>query len=108
MSVEVPGNALATQHEVARQMMQVGEALALLDRLVVQLREEGELDVSGLSIRFPDGSGAEYLVTVRARVDGVKVVAFHSAYAIGETLRGLYNRMKAGKLKWKEDQYGDR
>lgn len=108
MTIEVPGSALATQQEVARQMMRVGESLALLDRLALRLREEDELDVSGLSVRFPQGSGAEYLITVRARVDGVRVVAFHSAYTMGEALRGLYNRISTNKLKWKVDEYADR
>ena len=52
MTIEVPGSALATQQEVARQMMRVGESLALLDRLALRLREEDELDVSGLSVRL--------------------------------------------------------
>ncbi len=99
---------MATQQEVARQMMRVGEALALLDRLVVTQRDEGMVDVSGLSVRFPPGSGAEYLVTVRGDVDGAPCVAFHSAYTLGELLRGLYNRMKAGKLKWRSDEYANR
>lgn len=108
VSIDVPGSSLETQQEVARQLMRVGESLALLDRLVVNLREDGELDVRGLSVRFPAGSGAEYLVTVRAEAGGVQVVAFHSAYTLGETLRGLYNRMAKSKLKWKEDEYGNK
>lgn len=88
--------------------MRVGESLALLDRLAVQLRDDDELDVSGLSVRFPAGSGAEYLVTVRARAGAVAVVAFHSAFTLGEVLRGLYNRMAAGKMKWKEDEYANK
>lgn len=64
------------------------------------------VDLTGLSMRAPKGVGEELLMVIRGiDAEGMHVVAFHSAFSLGEALRGLGARLNNGTLAWREDSF---
>lgn len=83
---------------LAGAVIEVGDALSGTRDL--------EADLTGMSFRGPQEPGGEILVVLRAIYhDGTKVVAFHSAYSLGDCVKGIADRLRNGSLKWKPDEY---
>jgi hypothetical protein len=82
-----------------------GVALAYIDKCLAG-RNNLSIDVVGLSVRGPRAEGDEVFVTVRGLdAEGTPCVAFHSAFSLGEAMRGVAARLKNGTLKWRVDQF---
>jgi hypothetical protein len=82
-----------------------GEAIAELSAHMTGYRE-WPVRITGLSIRGPRFKDDEFLVTVRGvDVEDARFVAFHSAFELGDCLRGVVARAKNGTLKWKVDEF---
>jgi hypothetical protein len=65
-----------------------------------------EVDLTSMTIRGPIEPGQEILMVLKGFDHaGAPVVAFHSAYSLGECLQGLAGRINNGTLRWKEDEY---
>lgn len=63
------------------------------------------MQVTGLSIRAPRVQNDDFLVTVKAiDADGAPWVAFHGSPDLLDALRGVWNRLGNGSLKWREDR----
>lgn len=106
--LDVPGNAMASAAQTARLLQDWGAALAYLERAVAAARASDEFHVKGVSIRWQTGASEEYLLTIRGEGPDGPVVAFNSAYTLGELWRTTYHRFVQGKLKWKKDEYATR
>lgn len=74
------------------------------EHLLEQLFER-DVEVYSMSIRHPKEEYDEYLITVRAYVEGKPSVTFHAAPMFYEALEGILNRMRNANVKWKPDQY---
>lgn len=62
--------------------------------------------VVGFKVRGPQYEHGDYLCVLQAVTDaGEAVVAFHNATSLEDALSGAGHRLRAGKLKWYEDQY---
>ncbi len=103
-NTDIPGNSVGSHAAYLRQMVRQAEALASFEDLVQRLDEAGTF-VQGLSIRFPQDDSPEYLAVVRVNGASGRQVGFHSAPTLLETLVGLTNRLRNGKLKFREDEY---
>jgi hypothetical protein len=76
-------------------------------RFSVNVREvEPEtFKLGSLTIRPPKEEGGEFLVIIRASLEGRAFVGFTSGYDIGAALRLAIARVENGSMSWKEDQY---
>lgn len=84
--------------EIGKALDEVGLAMSGYRTLSV--------DVTGVSIRAPQATGGDFLLTIRGTAeDGTPVVAFHGAADLGEAFRGLQNRLLNGSLKWRQDSF---
>lgn len=64
------------------------------------------VDIVGFSARAPKEAGGEVLVVVRGLdEEGAPVVAFSSAFELGEALVSLEARILNGTLKWRPDEW---
>lgn len=102
---DVPGNAIASFGAVERHMQMTGAALEELPRTFERLAELYDTEVRGISIRVGEVVGDEWLLTLRADIEGRPHVTFHAATTPGELFRGLVARLRNGSVKWKEDSY---
>lgn len=86
-------------------LLAVGEAVLWLDAALQNTRSLS-IEVVGLNVRRPRHDGDEVFLVVKGLdAEGTPCVAFHSAFTLGEALRGLEARLRNGTLKWKVDQF---
>lgn len=84
---------------------EVGFAVMELSAHMTGYRE-WPVRITGISIRGPRSTGDEFLLTVRGRdSEEAAWVAFHSAFELGDAVRGMVARAKNGSLKWREDEW---
>lgn len=89
----------------AKSLEAVGLAVAAVDAAMQGYRSLS-VDIVGLNIRSPRTVGDEVLLVVKGvDAEGTPCVAFHSAFSLGEALRGLEGRLRNGTLKWRVDAY---
>ena len=103
-SNDVPGNAVQSQANFTKWLCGIGEAITRVDGGIGTKIEEGTF-LLGITIKAPVDQGADWLAVVRADVEGVRVVAFHSADTLTDVIKGACNRYTYNKLKWKDDEY---
>lgn len=101
---DTPGNAMESTLNYQRAMLRFAESVVQFEWLYERLFAR-DVELLGLTVRIPDRDGMDYLVTVRAQVEGQRVVGFHAGATLYETLEGTLNRLKNKSLKWKADQY---
>lgn len=101
---EVPGNTLASQAVVDREIVGAGKALFALDSKIWHMWHAGDqmLQIK-LVVKATDGSDVMCVVT--AQIEDVQVVAFHNGDSIRSALTGLSKRLANGSLKWRRDEY---
>jgi len=64
------------------------------------------VELTGMSLRAPNGERGEYLAVVRALDDaGAPIVAFHSAMFLADLLVGLTERLNNGSMRWRDDEF---
>lgn len=62
--------------------------------------------LTGMSIRGPQVVGGEFLLVAKGTTeDGENIVGFHSAFTLGDAVRGLEARIRNGTLKWRVDEF---
>lgn len=101
---DVPGNSVASAAAVARECARYGERLLMFEAQVGRWFEAG-YDLLSLTVRLPQSEGGEYLVILRANVEGVGMVGFSSGATLASALETLVNRMSNGSLNFQEDRY---
>lgn len=101
---EVPGNALVSTLAYQRGLLRVAEQLVRVEHLLDALDEEN-VEVRSVTFRVPQEQGGDFLVTVRAFVEGKAMVAFHGSDSFAEAARGVFARLENRSVKWKDDQY---
>lgn len=64
------------------------------------------VEITGLSVKAPQGEGGDFLITVRGLDEaGARVVSFHGSPDLLDALRGLQNRVANGSLRWRADDW---
>lgn len=63
-----------------------------------------QMKVREVRIRAPREAGEDYMVIVKAQVEGRMLVGFHGATSIEEAIRGAYERINNNSMKWKDDE----
>lgn len=82
----------------------VGLAMEALDSNLDKLDQQGFIFV-GMNLKAPNEDRQDWLVTIRAEVEGRKVVAFHSAFSLAEVVDQAIRRFSNRQLQWKDDNY---
>lgn len=82
----------------------VGLACQALDENLDKLDAKG-VSFDGLTCKAPNEGRSDWLLTIRATVNGEKVIAFMSGYTLAEALDKALRDFAAGKLRWKVDSY---
>jgi hypothetical protein len=96
---------MAREQHYSENWEDVGRAVSAIDAAMKDYRQLSVLP-TGFSVRGPRARGDEILLVVRGiDADEAPVVAFHSAFSLGEALRGLEGRLSNGTLKWKPDEF---
>lgn len=101
---DVNGSAMLSAVNHQRRLIRLGETLQQLEPVLDKLYEEDTM-ILGVSIRFTDDEGGDYLVVIRAQKDGERVVAFHAAATFYEAVEGFVNRLTNRSLRWKADEF---
>lgn len=101
---EIPGNARGSTIAYQQQLMRLAQQFIRFEH-VAQRMFEDDKEVYGLSVRVPTEEGADYLVTVRARIGNDRMVAFHTSDTFSEVMRGTVARLENGSMRWKVDMY---
>lgn len=76
-----------------------------------QLREfianarERELFVYSIQVRYPSKEYPSFSAVVKALTPEGPVIAFHNGYQLLEALLGIGQRIRAGNLEWRNDDY---
>jgi hypothetical protein len=107
MSKDIPGDSRASALAYQQQMVRLAQQIVRFEQVLERMFDEDE-EILGLSVRIPSTEGADYLITVRARIGEKRKVAFHASYSFADTIRGLVARLENRSMRWKEDQYGDK
>lgn len=103
-SVDIPGNAIATNVAVQRIYIQAGQSIAWLD-LSVEANSESSVQLLGVSVRIAEHPGGEHLFVLKGRYQGERVVSFHQDSSLLSGITGVGNRIRNGSLKWRPDEY---
>lgn len=101
---DIPGNAVASAAEYARQQARNGEKLLVVDKLLADW-DEDEVFIDGFSLRPPSMDRGDWLMVIRANGPEGRLVAFHDAPTFAELIVGFVNRLQNRSLKFREDQY---
>lgn len=59
--------------------------------------------ITHMTVRSGFERGGEFLVTVKAQIEGRLYVAFHSANSPEDAITGALDRARDNALKWRED-----
>ena len=98
---EGSGNARMSVDNLAA----IGEAIEYIDAAIAGYRQLA-IRPTGYTVRAPQSEGGELLAVVKGfDAEGTPCVAFHSAFGLGDLMRGVAGRLRNGTLKWKIDQY---
>jgi len=81
----------------------IGRGVVGLGKLMGRGDFEG-MDIKELRIKPPAVEGGDYLVIVKAVVEGRAIVGFHGAGDFGDALRGCYERINNNAMRWREDK----
>jgi len=82
----------------------VGIAMDTLDENLDKLDAKG-VSFDGMTCKAPTPDRSDWMVTIRATVNGEKVVAFMSGYKLSQAVDKALRDFAAGKLKWRVDDY---
>lgn len=82
----------------------VGMAMDALDENLDKLDAKG-VSFDGMTCKAPTENRSDWMITIRATVNGEKVVAFMSGYKLSEAADRALRDFASGKLKWKVDDY---
>jgi hypothetical protein len=90
------------QKREERQSRLDGLLVAALEFALIGSCSDSGADLVGLSIRFAE---ADYLMTLRAEIEGVRQVAFVGSEDLPSVFRKAVNEANRGNLNWREDNY---
>lgn len=82
----------------------LGGRLLSSERMFERLDDE-DISIVAIRARFPTSESPDYLVTVKAMVEGQAVVGFHGGETFHEALGGVLTRLQNRTMKWRSDQY---
>ena len=104
---DIPGNARASHAQFERHVYDSGLGWLNCVRDFRRLYEDGVV-ITGIKIKGLWHGQDEYFMIIQAQTENECIVAFHSSTDEAGLWRGLSNRIRSGKLKWKVDEYGKR
>jgi len=107
MYKELPGDARGSALAYQQQMVRLAQQFVRFEQIIERMFDENE-EVYGMSIRVPTERGAEYLVTIRVRIDHTYKVGFSSASSFFEAVRGALARLENKSMRWKDDEYANK
>jgi hypothetical protein len=82
----------------------VGLACDALDENLDKLDQRGFVFV-GLNCKAPTADRSDWLITVKAVVEGETCIAFVSGFTLAQALDRAVRDFASLKLKWKKDDY---
>jgi len=85
----------------------VGATCEALDDNLDKLDEKG-FEFVGMSLKAPNENHSDWMMTIRAVVEGEPVVSFVSGFKLAEVLDKGIRQFAANQLKWKKDDYEKR
>ena len=103
---DIPGDAVASAHQVTVYWFEVGVAMGDIDRY----RDIDHLDAPTLleiRVKCDPADDMGVLIVVKALSDDGPVVAFHRGESVVEAIQGASRRLKNHTLKWREDGYAN-
>jgi hypothetical protein len=103
---EVPGNVVQTGINIQNEHLKLARPIYIMSGRQEVGKETG-FTMRAIRFRAPSVQGEEWLGIVTAWVDDNAVVAFHRGDTLADCVRGTFNRMVNGKLRWKDDEYGN-
>lgn len=103
-SLEEPGNVLATQANIDRVLAKAANALFVASECFDVPERVGYL-VKSIRFKAPEEPGGEWMAVMTIMDEEGQKVGFHSGGDFSETLVGLCNRIRMGKMKWRKDEY---
>lgn len=85
----------------------VGMACDALDENLDKLDAKGFVFL-GINCKAPNEDRSDWLLTVKAKVDGEPCIAFCSGFTLAQALDRALRDFAGQKLKWKKDDYANR
>jgi hypothetical protein len=85
----------------------VGLACEALDQNIDKLDDKGFVFI-GFNAKAPTEDRSDWLITVKAEVNGEKCIAFCSGFTLAEALNRAIRDFANLKLKWKVDDFANR
>lgn len=82
----------------------VGKHLGVLDDNLDKLDELG-FEFRGFNAKAPSARSSDWMVTIKATVNGEHVVGFISAFSLAEALVKMVEGFRTQSIKWKVDEY---
>lgn len=101
------GSAYKAQAAFDKHIYRVGSQILLFEHLQEQFYEQ-EGYIKAVRILPASPVRAEYLLVVSAFCEGGDKVAFQRGDSFADCIVGFLNRLKAGSLKWKDDEYANK
>jgi len=90
------------QDHMRLMVLKWGYSLVDLESLMSKDASDG-LRVQSITVRNPKEPGADYLVVVKATVEGRYYVGFHGAQTVAEALAGATARITNRSMRFRED-----
>lgn len=89
------------------EIQKLGAAVQLWEQVIEQYQEI-DIRLLGFSVRLPETWEDDAFITVRADRGGERIVAFMGGDTVGSAIRKVVNKLRAGKLEFKEDRFEKR
>jgi len=84
----------------------IGLACDALDENLDKLDKKGVVFV-GMNCKAPTQERSDWLITIKAIVDGESVIAFCSGFTLAQAIDRALRDFAGLKLKWKKDDYAN-
>lgn len=101
---EIPGNAMASAASVQRAMLKVANPLYIFEARF-EVRDALEFHLKAIRFKAPEHPGGEWLGIVTMLNSDGDMIGFHRGDSLTDVVKGLFNRLNNGNMKWKEDEY---
>jgi hypothetical protein len=100
------GSSWEAQRAWDKTVLDAGMGVFRWERLMGLGALEGTT-IESVRIRTPRTEGGEFLIVVKASVEGKRAVGFHSSTSLPEALSGAANRVLNRTLRWREDRWAE-
>lgn len=90
--------------DIVKEAVRVWEALVRLTYMQERLDKQ-EIVLGSLTLRPPSVDGGDWLLVLRAQLEGGPAVGFVSGHDVAGCLLSTVSMLENGSMKWREDRY---